>query len=142
MRSNSARHSSWRHGPRRWATRLGFGRGEGVETKPIKTSYSTAAATAYIEFEDVKVPVNHLLGKEHQGFKVIMSNFNHERWAMACAVIRWQRTIVEECLKWSNQRVVFGKTLLAQPTIRQKYVSAPTSSFGEFIADGILDLPR
>ncbi|KAF2144654.1 uncharacterized protein K452DRAFT_223060 [Aplosporella prunicola CBS 121167] len=94
--------------------------GEGVETKPIKTSYSTAAATAYIEFEDVKVPVNHLLGKEHQGFKVIMSNFNHERWAMACAVIRWQRTIVEECLKWSNQRVVFGKNLLAQPTIRQK----------------------
>lgn len=98
-------------------------RGEGVETKPIKTSYSTAAATAFIQFENVKVPVNHLLGKEHKGFTVIMSNFNHERWAMCCGVIGWQRIIVEECLKWANQRIVFGKNLLAQPVIRQKCVS-------------------
>ncbi|EKG12199.1 Cytochrome b5 [Macrophomina phaseolina MS6] len=95
-------------------------RQEGVETKPIKTSYSTAAATAYIQFENVKVPVNHLLGQEHKGFMVIMSNFNHERWVMSCGVISWQRIIVEECLKWANQRVVFGKNLLAQPVIRQK----------------------
>src|ERR1700761_7589416 len=53
-------------------------------------------------------------------FIVIMSNFNHERWAMACSVIRWMRTVVEECLKWSNQRLVFGKPLVSQPVIRQK----------------------
>lgn len=91
-----------------------------VETKRIKTSYSTAAATAYIQFDQVKVPVNYLLGKEDQGFTVIMSNFNHERWAMTCAVVRWCRTIVEECLKWSHQRIVFGKPLIDQPVIRQK----------------------
>ncbi|KAF2227637.1 acyl-CoA dehydrogenase family protein [Elsinoe ampelina] len=95
-------------------------RSDAVETKPIKTSYSTAAGTAYIEFQDVVVPVNHLLGKEHQGFMVIMSNFNHERWTMCCAVISWQRIIVEECLKWANQRLVFGKNLLSQPVIRAK----------------------
>ena len=32
-------------------------RGPGVTTKKIKTSYSGAAGTAYIEFEDVKVPM-------------------------------------------------------------------------------------
>ncbi|PSK41880.1 Acyl-CoA dehydrogenase [Elsinoe australis] len=95
-------------------------RDENVETKPIKTSYSTAAGTAYIQFENVKVPVNHLLGKEHKGFMVIMSNFNHERWTMCCAVISWMRQVVEECLKWSNQRIVFGKNLLQQPVIRAK----------------------
>ncbi|KAL2405915.1 Acyl-CoA dehydrogenase apdG [Exophiala dermatitidis] len=95
-------------------------RGEGVTTMRIKTAYSTAAATTFIEFDNVKVPVNHLLGKEDQGFIVIMSNFNHERWAMACGVIRWMRTIVEECLKWSHQRIVFGKPLVHQPVIRQK----------------------
>ena len=31
-----------------------------------------------------------------------------------------QRTIVEECLKWATQRVVFGKPLTAQPVIRAK----------------------
>ena len=95
-------------------------RSDAIETKRIKTSYSTAAATTYIEFNDAKVPVNHLLGKEDNGFVVIMSNFNHERWAMSCSVIRWMRTIVEECLKWSHQRVVFGKPLIQQAVIRQK----------------------
>jgi len=95
-------------------------RSDQVETKLIKTSYSTAAATTYIEFNNVKVPRNHLLGQEDKGFIVIMSNFNHERWMMACAVTRWMRTVLEECLKWSHQRVVFGKPLVSQPVIRQK----------------------
>lgn len=102
-------------------------KGEGIDTKLIKTSYSTAAATTFIEFDNVKVPVNHLLGEEHKGFKVIVSNFNHERWGMAAAALRFSRTIVEECLKWSNQRIVFGKKLSAQPVIRQKWVATPYS---------------
>lgn len=52
-------------------------RSEAVETKLIKTSYSTAAATTYIQFDKAKVPVRNMLGKEGQGFQVIMSNFNH-----------------------------------------------------------------
>ncbi|KAI0833116.1 acyl-CoA dehydrogenase NM domain-like protein [Hypoxylon sp. FL0890] len=95
-------------------------RGEGVETKSIKTSYSTAAGTAYITFDNVKVPVENLLGEENKGIYVILANFNHERWTMACATIRQCRTIVEECLKWSHQRLVFGKRLIEQPVIRQK----------------------
>ncbi|KAG9664440.1 acyl-CoA dehydrogenase, partial [Aureobasidium melanogenum] len=95
-------------------------RDDNVETKKIKTSYSTAAATAFIQFDNVKVPVNHLLGEEDKGFQVIMSNFNHERWAMTAAVIQWMRAVTEECLKWSNQRIVFGKPLSEQPVIRGK----------------------
>ncbi|KAK5992278.1 Acyl-CoA dehydrogenase apdG [Cladobotryum mycophilum] len=95
-------------------------RGEGVETKAIKTSYSPAAGTAYVTFDNVKVPVENLLGEENKGIHVILSNFNHERWTMACASVRASRFIVEECLKWSNQRIVFGKRLIDQPVIRQK----------------------
>lgn len=95
-------------------------RGEGVETKPIKTSYSAAAGTAYVTFDNVKVPVENLLGEENKGIHVILSNFNHERWVMVCGSTRVSRTIVEECLKWSNQRLVFGKRLIDQPVIRQK----------------------
>lgn len=59
-------------------------RGEGVETKAIKTSYSPTAGTAYVTFDNVKVPVENLLGKENNGIQIILSNFNHERWTMAC----------------------------------------------------------
>ena len=96
-------------------------RSEGVETTPIKTSYSLAAGTAYIEFNDVHVPTSHLLGKEHAGFAVIMSNFNHERFAMSCSVVRWLRTITEECLKWTHQRLIAGnRKLISQQVIRSK----------------------
>lgn len=95
-------------------------RGDGVETKAIKTSYSSAAGTAYVTFDSVKVPVENTLGPEDGGLLVILSNFNHERWVMACSSIRGQRGIVEECLKWANQRKVFGKPLSSQAVIRAK----------------------
>ncbi|QRW17607.1 acyl-CoA dehydrogenase [Rhizoctonia solani] len=95
-------------------------RGEGVETKPIKTSYSPTAGTGYITFDNVKVPSENMLGPENGGLLVILSNFNHERWVMCCASARSQRLIVEECLKWANQRKVFGKPLISQAVIRHK----------------------
>jgi alkylation response protein AidB-like acyl-CoA dehydrogenase len=95
-------------------------RGEGVETKPIKTSYSPSAGTAYITFENVKVPVGNTLGPEGGGIFVMLSNFNHERWVMCCASARSQRMVVEECLKWTQQRIAFGKPLHSQAVIRAK----------------------
>ncbi|KIL64484.1 hypothetical protein M378DRAFT_186732 [Amanita muscaria Koide BX008] len=95
-------------------------RGEGLETKPIKTSYSPTAGTAYITFENVKVPVTNTLGPEGGGIYVILSNFNHERWVMSCSAARAQRSIVEECLQWVSQRKAFGKPLHSQAVIRSK----------------------
>ncbi|KAJ6531712.1 acyl-CoA dehydrogenase [Mycena capillaripes] len=95
-------------------------RGPGVETKPIKTSYSTTAGTAYITFDNVLVPFENTLGEDGNGLQVILSNFNHERWGMTCGSISSQRLIVEECMKWASQRKVFGKPLTSQPVIRAK----------------------
>lgn len=95
-------------------------RSEGVETKPIKTSYSSSAGTAYVTFDNVKVPVENTLGPEGGGIFVILSNFNHERWVMCASSARGQRLIVEECLKWINQRKAFGKPLSSLAVIRSK----------------------
>jgi len=96
-------------------------RTEAVETKAIKTSYSPSAGTAYITFNNAQVPAENMLGPEDGGLLVILSNFNHERWVMCCASARSSRMVVEECLKWAAQRYVFGKPLLAQAVIRQKF---------------------
>ncbi|KAH7928235.1 acyl-CoA dehydrogenase NM domain-like protein [Leucogyrophana mollusca] len=95
-------------------------RGPGVETRQIKTSYSSAAGTAYITFDNVRVPVENTLGEEGGGIFVILSNFNHERWVMCCSSARSQRSMVEECLKWASQRKAFGKPLISQAVIRSK----------------------
>ncbi len=47
-------------------------RGEGVETRPIKTSYSSAAGTGFITFDNVKVPVENTLGEEGGGIFVML----------------------------------------------------------------------
>jgi len=54
-------------------------RGPGVETKQIKTSYSTTAGTGYVTFDNVHVPHENTLGDDSGGLQVILSNFNHER---------------------------------------------------------------
>lgn len=95
-------------------------RQEGVTTKIIKTSYSSAAGTAYVTFDNVRVPVENTLGPEGGGIFVILSNFNHERWVMICASARSQRMVVEECLKWISQRKAFGKPLSSQAVVRAK----------------------
>ncbi|RDB26250.1 Isovaleryl-CoA dehydrogenase, mitochondrial [Hypsizygus marmoreus] len=84
------------------------------------TSYSTTAGTGYVTFENVHVPYENTLGTDNGGLQVILSNFNHERWGMACGSIGAQRFIVEECLKWATQRQVFGKPLTSQAVIRSK----------------------
>jgi len=95
-------------------------RGENLETKAIKTTYSPTAGTAFITFDKVRVPISNTLGKVGKGMQVILSNFNHERWMIASCALGMQRLVVEECLKWSNQRVAFGKPLHAQAVVRAK----------------------
>ncbi|KAJ7637699.1 acyl-CoA dehydrogenase/oxidase, partial [Mycena polygramma] len=96
-------------------------RGEGVQTKPIKTSYSSSAAgTAFITFDNVRVPLENQLGPGQPGLNIILANFNHERWVLTAFTIAGQRAIFEECFKWSMQRRVFGKPLSSQPVVRQK----------------------
>mmetsp|Transcript_35667 Transcript_35667/g.44235 ORF Transcript_35667/g.44235 Transcript_35667/m.44235 type:complete len:520 (+) Transcript_35667:187-1746(+) len=101
-------------------------RTEGVSTKLLKTSYSTAAETTYVIFENVRVPAENLLGREGDGFMVAMGNFNHERYALCCGLLGHARYTMEEAFKWAAQRKVFGKTLINQPVIQEKFAKMVT----------------
>jgi alkylation response protein AidB-like acyl-CoA dehydrogenase len=61
----------------------------GVKTRPMLCSGVWASGTTYITFEDVKVPVENLIGQENKGFKAIMYNFNHERMGIAIQATRF-----------------------------------------------------
>jgi len=95
-------------------------RGPGVTTKQMKCSGVWPSGTTYITFEDVKVPVENLIGKENQGFKYIMHNFNHERFGVCVQAIRFARVCVEESMKHAFKRKTFGKRLIEHPVIRFK----------------------
>lgn len=79
-----------------------------------------SSGTTYITFTDVKVPVANLVGKENQGFKYVMMNFNHERWMLAAQANRFARVCLEESVKYAGKRRTFGKKLFEHPVIRAK----------------------
>jgi len=79
----------------------------GVSTRRMDCQGVHSSGTTYVTFEDVKVPVENLIGKENKGFRVIMTNFNHERIGICIQAIRFARVCYEESVKYSNKRGTF-----------------------------------
>jgi alkylation response protein AidB-like acyl-CoA dehydrogenase len=114
----------------------------GVTTRKMDCQGVWSSGTTYITFEDTKVPVENLIGKENQGFKgkfppppppqkvlakssnspplVVMTNFNHERIGIIIQCIRFSRVCYEESMKYAHKRKTFGKKLIDHPVIRLK----------------------
>ncbi|KAI8906269.1 acyl-CoA dehydrogenase/oxidase [Gorgonomyces haynaldii] len=92
----------------------------GVKTRHMPCSGVWASGTTYVTFEDVKVPVENLIGKENKGFKAIMYNFNHERMGICIQATRFARVCYEESMKYAHKRETFGKKLVDHPVIRNK----------------------
>lgn len=80
-----------------------------------------ASDTATLHFDDVRVPVSNLIGGENDGFKVIMTNFNSERMAMATAMEAQGRVCLEEAAMWARTRNTFGRRLADHQVIRHKF---------------------
>jgi len=76
--------------------------------------------TATLYFDNVRVPVENLIGEENKGFLVIMTNFNGERMAMAAGMEAMARVCLEEAVEWARERKTFGKRLADHQVIRHK----------------------
>ncbi|KAI6824610.1 acyl-CoA dehydrogenase NM domain-like protein [Hortaea werneckii] len=92
----------------------------GVSTRRMDCQGVWSSGTTYVTFEDVKVPVENLIGKENQGFKVIMTNFNHERIGIIIQCLRFSRVCYEESMKYAHKRRTFGQKLINHAVIRMK----------------------
>ena len=92
----------------------------GVSTRKMDCQGVWSSGTTYVTFEDVKVPVENLIGKQNKGFSVIMTNFNHERIGIIIQALRFSRVCYEESMKYANKRETFGKKLYEHPVIRMK----------------------
>ncbi|KAH7078182.1 acyl-CoA dehydrogenase/oxidase [Paraphoma chrysanthemicola] len=92
----------------------------GVITKKIALGGGNTAGTAFIELDDVRVPVENLIGEEGMGMAYIMNNFNHERMAVSITVTRQARVALDTTFKYCLKREAFGKTLMDQPVIRKR----------------------
>ena len=78
--------------------------------------------TAQLHFDGVRVPAHHLLGSEGAGFRIIMGNFNGERFGLAAAALGFAQACLDDALAWARQRKTFGAALVEHQVLRHKLV--------------------
>jgi acyl-CoA dehydrogenase len=104
-------------------------RQEGVHSSKLEKLGWHASDTATIAFEDVFVPHESLLGAEHEGFKLIMANFQWERLAMALGAVGAMRLAWERTADFARERQTFGRPLSKHQAIRHKLADLATSAY-------------
>ncbi len=79
-----------------------------------------ASDQATLYFDDVRVPIDNLMGPENRGFLAIMDNFNGERLGLVAGSLGMMKACLEDAISWAQQRKTFGKTLIQHQVIRHK----------------------
>ena len=94
----------------------------GIERRAVPGLRWYNANNGTIEFRDVRVPLDRLIGAENRGFAGLARQFNVERLSGIAATLAMSRTAVAEAIAWAQQREAFGKRLVEHQVLRHKLV--------------------
>jgi cyclohexanecarboxyl-CoA dehydrogenase len=83
----------------------------GVARQVYRSSGERLSQRGSITFDDVRVPVSHLVGGESCGFVQAMSGFDYNRAIIALASIGAAMQSLDETIEWTKQRHTFGRPL-------------------------------
>jgi acyl-CoA dehydrogenase len=100
----------------------------GVTAAPLQKMGWHASDTATIAFEDVFVPEENLLGREHEGFALIMANFQWERLLMALGAVGAMQVALERTGAYVAERRAFGRPLTGHQAVRHRLADLHTTA--------------
>ena len=83
--------------------------GNGLTIRPIRTMLNHA--TTELFFDDLRVPVENLIGTEGQGFRYILDGMNAERILIAAECIGDARFFIDRASAYAREREVFGRPI-------------------------------
>jgi alkylation response protein AidB-like acyl-CoA dehydrogenase len=100
-----------------------------------------ALANAAIQFTDVKVPAENLIGKEGRGLKIALTTLNTGRLSLPAAVVGGSKTFLELCRKWSVARSQWGQEIGKHEAIAHKLADMAASVYAmEAVSDLVQSL--
>jgi butyryl-CoA dehydrogenase len=76
-----------------------------------------SSQTSEMLFKDCRIPKEYLLGKEGAGLGMAMTGFDHGRVGIAAQSLGIIQAALDESIKWSKERVQFGKPIARQQAI-------------------------
>lgn len=121
----------------------------GVSARKLKKLGWHCSDTAELSFDDVKVPVENLLGQEGQGFYYLMNGLQLERLCAVPAGITAMEEAIRMSLEYMAERNAFGRPINKFQVLRHRIaqLSAEVEALKAFsyhcckiYADGIYDV--
>ena len=88
-----------------------------------------SSSTRQVFFNDMKVPVENLLGERNNGFKIALNALNVGRIKLAAANLDGQRRITNHSIQYANERKQFGVAISTFGAIRKKIAEMATGIF-------------
>ena len=88
-----------------------------------------SSSTRQVFFNDMKVPVENLLGERNNGFKIALNALNVGRIKLAAANLDGQRRILAYATQYANERKQFGVAISTFGAIRKKLAEMATGIF-------------
>ena len=99
---------------------------EGLSATKLDKLGWRASDTGEIAFDNVKVPVENLLGDENRGFFYVMEHFVSERLSLAVAGYAASEYALELTIKYLDEREAFGKKLNQFQVLRHRIAQMST----------------
>lgn len=85
-----------------------------------------ASDTAQIIFENCRVPADHILGEEGQGYKIALSNLEAGRIGIAAQSVGMARAALEAAVKYAQEREAFGKPIIEHQAVNFRLADMAT----------------
>jgi acyl-CoA dehydrogenase len=102
-------------------------RQDGVSASKIEKLGWHASDTALMSFDDAFVPEENLLGRENEGFYLIMANFQWERLVMALGAVGAMQLAYDKTVAFAQARNAFGRPLTGFQALRHKLADVATT---------------
>jgi len=88
-----------------------------------------ASSTAAVQFKNVRVPKENLLGQPGDGFKIAMAILNYGRLALGAASSGMMKQSLRDMVKRSSSRTQFGVSINHFELIQEMMVKAKVNSY-------------
>ena len=76
-----------------------------------------ASDTATITFENCRIPADHLLGREGEGYKIALSNLEAGRIGIAAQAVGMARAALDAAVKYAHERESFGVKIVEHQAV-------------------------
>ncbi|MBN2148308.1 MAG: acyl-CoA dehydrogenase family protein [Anaerolineales bacterium] len=99
----------------------------GLHIAAHEKKMGTCGSPAHVlSFNDVRVPLDHLLGEEGQGLHYTLATLDSGRVAVAALSVGLAQAALDEALSYAKTRFTFGKRLADHQAIQFKLADAAT----------------